>query len=231
MIRRLDNDELQFALPTGRLQRRVLDLLNAAGIDIDITPRNYRPRIGVPKVAVKCLKPQSIPASISIGSRDLGFCGADWAYESGGALVELLDTGFDPVNIVVAAPKSLLVNGKLPDRPLIIASEYQRWPQTFVNDRGLNAVLLATRGTTEVLPPEDADLIVDNTATGATLIANDLEILEVLFRSSTRLYANPVSLANKVKRAKIESFVQKLRKGLSVMNATNAMTPPAEVYA
>ncbi len=49
-------------------------------------------------------------------------------------------------------------------------------------------------GATEVFPPEDADLIVDNTATGSTLEANDLEIVDELMESSTRLYACPRAL-------------------------------------
>src|SRR6266545_2676213 len=43
-------------------------------------------------------------------------------------------------------------------------------------------------GATEVFPPEDADVIVDNTATGATLEANGLRVIDVLMQSSTRLY-------------------------------------------
>ena len=49
-------------------------------------------------------------------------------------------------------------------------------------------------GATEVFPPDDADVIVDNTATGATLAANGLAIVDTLFTSSTRLYASPAAL-------------------------------------
>ena len=214
MIQENTNQDLKFALPTGRLQGRLIELLLASGIKINLDSRNYRPLCGLAGISVKCLKPQSIPASISLGSRDLGFCGADWAFECGGDLVELLNTEFNPVKIVVAAPKSLLINGKLPDRPLVIASEYQRWPESYVRSKGLNAILLATRGTTEVLPPEDADLIIDNTATGTTLAANNLEIIEVLFESTTRLYANRLALEQREKRQKINFIVNALRSGL-----------------
>ena len=46
-------------------------------------------------------------------------------------------------------------------------------------------------GATEVFPPEDADCIVDNMATGETLQANGLVVVDELMRSSTRLYAHP----------------------------------------
>jgi len=55
-----------------------------------------------------------------------------------------------------------------------------------------------------VFPPEDADCIVDNMATGETLKANGLMIVDELMRSSTRLYAHPQALEQPAKRARIE---------------------------
>ena len=48
------------------------------------------------------------------GSRDLGFAGADWVAELEADLVEVLDTGLDPVRLVAAAPAELLSDGQLP---------------------------------------------------------------------------------------------------------------------
>jgi ATP phosphoribosyltransferase-like protein len=62
-------------------------------------------------------------------------------------------------------------------------------------------------GATEVFPPEDADVIVDNTATGATLEANGLAIVDVLMRSSTRLYAHRAALDEPVRRRFIDDLV------------------------
>ena len=47
----------------------------------------------------------------------------------------------------------------------------------------------------------------DNTATGSTLRANRLEVLDQLLSSSTRLYANPQALENPKKREAIERLV------------------------
>ena len=58
----------------------------------------------------------------------------------------------------------------------------------------LAADFVRSYGATEVFPPEDADVIIDNTATGSTLEANGLRVVEVLMQSSTRLYANPRAL-------------------------------------
>lgn len=59
--------------------------------------------------------------------------------------------------------------------------------------RGLtpeNSSFVLSRGATEVFPPEDADIIVDNTATGSTLKANRLRPFDELLHSTTCLYVN-----------------------------------------
>lgn len=65
---------------------------------------------------------------------------------------------------------------------------------------------MRTYGATEVFPPEDADLIVDNTSTGQTLRSNGLAIVATLLESSTRLIASPEALADPGKRARIEDL-------------------------
>ena len=67
-------------------------------------------------------------------------------------------------------------------------------PRDWLERRGFDGRVVRSYGATEVFPPEDADCIVDNTATGATLKANGLMIFDELMRSSTRLYACPRSL-------------------------------------
>lgn len=202
---------LRLGLPKGRMQQGVLSLLQGAGINVQIEPRGYRATTSLEAVEVKLLKPQNLGEMLQAGSRDLGFAGADWVAELGLELVELLDTGLDPVRLVAAAPKELLEQGKLPRRPLVIASEYPRLTEAWIRDQGLQARVVRSYGATEVFPPEDADLIVDNTSTGATLRANGLTIVDVLMRSSTRLYANPRALDDPARRARIEDLVLLIR--------------------
>ena len=118
----------------------------------------------------------------------------------------MLDTGVDPVVLVAAAPGPLLVNGLLPRRPLTVASEYECLTRTWIRQRGLDAECVRSYGATEVFPPEDADVIVDCSATGATLRANGLVIVDSLMTSSTRLYASPAAWANTLRRKRIEDL-------------------------
>jgi ATP phosphoribosyltransferase-like protein len=72
-----------------------------------------------------------------------------------------------------------------------------------------------------VFPPEDADVIVDLTATGDTLVANGLVVLDELMTSSTRLYASPAAMGSPDKKLAIDGLVLSLR---SVLEArTRAM--------
>lgn len=198
------------------MQQAVLQLLADAGMPVRLSQRDYRPRLPDPHVDCKLLKPQNVVEMLHLGTRDLGFAGADWVAELGVDLVEVLDTGLDPVRIVAAAPPALLVAGELPQRPLVVASEYERLTRDWLARAGRDATFVRSYGATEAFPPDDADVIVDNTATGDTLAANGLSICAELLRSTTRLYANPQSWADPARRARIDAFVWLLR---SVLDA------------
>ena len=198
---------LRLALPKGRMEQGILTLLGDAGIGIRPSARGYRPEVSLPDTEAKTLKPQNIVEMLMLGSRDVGFAGADWVAELEAELVELLDTGLDPVQVVAAAPAALLAAGRLPARTLVVASEYERLAQRWIAGRGISAEFVRSYGATEVFPPEDADVIVDTTATGATLEANGLTIVDEVMPSSTRLYANPRALDHPARRRRIDDLV------------------------
>ncbi|HEV8480886.1 MAG TPA: ATP phosphoribosyltransferase [Candidatus Eisenbacteria bacterium] len=198
---------IRLGLPKGRMQESVFQLLADAGIRVRDAGRGYRTELSLPGFETKILKPQNIVEMLHLGSRDVGFAGADWVAELGADVVELLDTGLDSVRLVAAAPSTLLTGGRLPERPLIVASEYERIAAAWVERRGLDAKVVRSYGATEVFPPEDADCIVDNTATGSTLRSNGLEIVDELMTSSTRLYANPRALDDGPRAEALRRFV------------------------
>lgn len=199
------------------MQKAIASLLADAGLSFRQTERGYRPALrGLGEVDTKVLKPQNVVGMLALGSRDIGFAGADWVAEMGAEVVELLDTGLDPVRIVAAAPEALLENGALPNQRLRIATEMERITRAWIERDGLNAQIIRTYGATEVFPPEDADCIVDITQTGATLRANDLSIVAELMRSSTRLYASAQALEVPEKREWCEALTLLLR---SVLDA------------
>jgi len=216
MTTAIESTTLRLGLPKGSMCDCVFALLDDAGIGVHVGGRQYRPALSLAGIEAKLLKPQNIVEMLHAGSRDIGFAGADWVDELGADLVELLDTGLDPVRLIAAAPRSLIDGGSLPLRPLVVASEYLRLARTWIGRRGCGDTLVRSYGATEVFPPEDADVVIDNTATGSTLAANDLVVVEELGRSSTRLYANPTVLDDPLRRDAIERLVLLLR---SVLDA------------
>lgn len=210
----------------------VVRLLADAGIGVLATGRGYRPRLSLDGFEAKLLKPLAIVEMLHNGSRDLGFAGADWVAERLADVVEVLDTGLDPVRLVAAAPAALLEEsrglgggaargGAVPLRPLTVASEYERlardWMARWRRERGGGATsdgagsaggdrFVRSYGATEVLPPEDADVIVDIAASGATLEANNLVVFDELMQSSTRLYASRPAMADAARRRRIEDL-------------------------
>ena len=212
----MNQDTFSIALPTGRMQAPVLELLRDAGIAVEVGPRGYRPRIGLQGFTAKLLKPQNIARMLANGTRDLGFTGADWIAELACDCVEVLDTGLEPVRLVAAAPQALLCEGALPRRRLRVASEFERLTLAWIQKRAIDASFVRSFGTTEVLPPEDADVIVDLVSTGATLRANGLVPLDEVLASSTRLYASRAAMQDATKRARIEEVTLLLR---SVLDA------------
>ena len=198
---------VHLALPKGRMQENILKLLGDAGIRLAFDRRGYRPSLSLEGYETKLLKPQNIVEMLHVGSRDVGFAGADWVAEKQVELVELLDTALDPVKIVAACEPAFLVNDRPRPGSFLVATEYEQLTRRWLEREGLEGRVVRSYGATEVFPPEDADCIVDNTATGATLKANGLTIFAELLKSSTRLYAHPRSMDDPGKRPIIEHLV------------------------
>jgi ATP phosphoribosyltransferase len=195
------------------MEQGILALLAEAGIRVSSSARGYRPTISLPGFEAKVLKPQNIIEMLAAGSRDLGFAGADWVQELGmeSRLVELLDTGLDPVRLVAAAPADLVKDGIFTAPTVTVASEFERLTTRWIESRRMKARFVRSFGATEVFPPEDADCIVDIAASGATLAANGLVIFDELTRSTTRLYANPEAMQDPARREAADKLVLLLK--------------------
>ena len=201
---------LKLVLPKGRIQIAVQAALAECGLTLSGAERTYRPKASVPGIEVKLLKSQNIPPLLALGQHDCGFAGADWVQEQDADVVELLDLGFDPVRIVAAIPEDQDWDA-LRSRKLIAVSEYRQLTTRWLAGLGVDFTFVRSYGATEVFPPEDADLVVDNTATGATLRANRLKIVDTVMESTTRFLAYPKALENPEKREAIENLLVLLR--------------------
>ena len=196
---------LKLVLPKGRISKKVLALLNDVGIQLIGDERNYRPVVKGFDLEVKLLKSQNIPSLVELGQHDIGFAGLDWIQERRSEVEILRNLGFDPVKIVACIPEDWDWE-EVRQRKVIVASEYKRIAAEYLDRERFNYQLLRSYGATEVFPPEDADMIIDNTSTGTTIRANRLKIVDTVMESSTQFIANKSVLDDPGKRQTIEDL-------------------------
>jgi ATP phosphoribosyltransferase len=198
-------EKLRILIPKGRIFDNVSRLFADAGFPISLADRTYRPVIAADWLDAKIMKPQNVGELLELGSHDAGFTGIDWIKESGADVVELLDLGFDKVRIVAAVPAGLDDNS-LRAKKLVAATEYVSLAEGWLRQRGYQYRILRTYGATEVFPPDDADMIIDNTSSGQTLRDNGLRIIDTILESSTRFVASREAMADPEKRMRVEEL-------------------------
>lgn len=195
-------EKLKILLPKGRIYEHVIGLFSGAGISISLPERAYRPIVNQDDLEAKVMKPQNIGKLLELGAHDMGFTGRDWIMETHADVEEILDTGFDKVRIVAAVPNSI-DDAQLASHRVIVATEYEHIANEWLKSRGMNSEVIRTYGATEVFPPDDADMIIDNTATGRTLVENGLRIVAEIMSSSTCMFASKKAMQNPEKKKKI----------------------------
>jgi ATP phosphoribosyltransferase-like protein len=207
---------LRIALPQGPGGASVLELLRDAGLRAVDGASPSRPLLPLPNSDTKALSPQSTLAMLDAGARDIGFASSIWIEELGSNVVELLDTGLDPVSVIAAAPIDILgADGCLPDRELIVASEFERLARAWIGTRDLRARFVRSFGDTQALAPDDANVVVDAFPSLAPRLAPGLAVVEDISGGTTRLYASRAALADGAKRKRIEDFVLVVRSVLA----------------
>ncbi len=195
---------IRLAIPKGYMSRNVAALFSDCGIEIKENGRSYRPFCSDPEIIVKIKKPQNIAKLVEGGAYDAGITGYDWIVESGASVCELVDLRMDKVKIVAAVPLGYDLKK---DKKIVVASEYENISRRFLSSEGYKFSFIKSFGATEAYPPEDADMIVENVATGRTLMWNNLCSVGTILESSTRFIANKDSLCDDGKKDKIDELV------------------------
>lgn len=224
---------VKLALPDGHQQEPTAHFLKQAGIVIEgYSPRalSRRPLASLDWLGIKVIRPQDMPVQVANGNFDLAITGEDWLLEQlyrfpSMPVKELFPLGFGIVRVVAAVSEDLPVTNidelrslveKGDFAPLRVASEYINVADKYLRDNRINPYkLIPTWGASEAFLPEDADMLVDNTQTGATLKEQRLRIVDVLFQSSACLIANERSLEIPEKRDRMNFLIEKLYAGLS----------------
>ena len=198
-------NSLKMVIPKGRMFANLAGLLQDSGISLNANERHYIPFVSDQEIEAKILKAQNIGKLVELGAHDVGFTGFDWVVESEADVVEMLDLKLDPVNIVAAIP-ACYQSEQMRKGKIMVASEYKRIATRYLTEEKFEYHLIRTFGATEAYPPEDADMIIDNTSTGRTLKEHKLKVIANIMSSSTRFIANKEALKDNWKKNKIEAL-------------------------
>ncbi|ORE97196.1 ATP phosphoribosyltransferase [Aurantimonas sp. 22II-16-19i] len=191
---------ITLAIPSkGRLMEKSVAALKDAGITVTAgETRSYRTQVeGLDGLEVLLLSASEIARELRDGAVDFGITGEDLIRETVadpdrtvGIVARL---GFGHADVVVAVPEAWVDVETMDDlgdvagsfrarhgRRLRIATKYWRLTQGFFSRiHGIQSYrIVESLGATEGAPAAgSADIIVDITSTGSTLVANQLKIL------------------------------------------------------
>lgn len=211
----LKSGPLVIAVPSkGRLKEQVEEWLADCGLGLAISggSRGYLAELkGLDGVLVRLLSAGDIAEALDAGEVHLGVTGEDLLRERGddvAARVRLLrPLGFGRADLVVAVPKSWLDVDSMADleavahdllartgRRMRVATKYLVQTRAFFARHGVaDYRITESAGATEGAPAAGAaELVVDITTTGATLVANGLKILGdgLILKSQAHLAAS-----------------------------------------
>lgn len=226
---------LTLAVPSkGRLEELTREWFAARGMTINRPggARSYLGAVeGMPEITVRFFPASEIARELIRGSIDLGVTGRDLVHETsetGPAAVSIeRNLGFGQADVVVAVPDAWIDVTHMHDladvasdfrsrhgRWLRIATKYITITRQFFARAGIAEYrIVESLGATEAAPASGvADIVVDITSTGSTLVANGLRVLEdgVMLRSEACLIASRTANWTPARRALLEGVLARL---------------------
>ncbi len=207
---RPDGSGLTVAIPKGMLYPASAQRLRAAGIDLPADPGRKLAVVTADGTRVLFLRPTDVPSYVEFGAADCGIVGADVLWETERSVCELADLGFGACRLVVAGRRSDRYHegAQLPTF-LRVASKFERSAETFFAERDVPVQIIKLHGSVELAPVVGlADLIVDLVATGKTLRAHDLVVVNEIATSTARFVVNPVRF--RAKYAALTALLERL---------------------
>ncbi|MEE9251886.1 MAG: ATP phosphoribosyltransferase [Thermodesulfobacteriota bacterium] len=203
------NAVITIAVSRGRIFDEVAVLLKKAGLPVGGTCNESRKLIfEYPKYGIKILivRPTDVPAYVEYGAADCGVVGKDTLIEEKYDLYEPLDLGIARCKLVVAGPKGYSLDSS---KVVRVATKYPRITNEHFAKKGITTEIVKLYGSVELAPLVGlSDVIVDLSATGETLVKNNLVEMETIADITARLVVNRISM--KIKTAEIREFVDKL---------------------
>lgn len=187
------------ALPKGALLKDSIRLLKAIGLDFSafLEPGNRQLQITDPTNTAKALlvRNSDVPVYVEYGQAQFGIVGYDVIKEKMPNVAHLVDLGFGQCRMSVAVKASSPYRSSI-ELPLHgrVASKFVHCAREYFESLDLPVEIVPLSGSVELGPITGmSEAIVDLVATGNTLRENGLIEIDVLFQSTARLIAHPLS--------------------------------------
>lgn len=206
---------ITIALPKGALLKDSIDLFNNLGLDFSafLDKTNRQLQIIDPTNTAKALlvRAQDVPVYVEYGQAQLGIVGYDVLREKRPEVANLVDLEFGYCRLSVAVPASSSYRSSRELSPHgRVASKFVNCAKEHFDSIDLPVEIVPLSGSVELGPITGmSEAIVDLVSTGKTLKENGLIEIDVLYESSARLIAHPLSY--RLNRDNISDLVSQLK--------------------
>ncbi|MDJ0647473.1 MAG: ATP phosphoribosyltransferase [Xenococcaceae cyanobacterium MO_188.B19] len=205
---------ITIALPKGALLKDTIELFKQVGLDFSLflDKTNRQLQITDPTNTAKALlvRAQDVPVYVEYGQAQLGVVGYDVLREKQPNVANVTDLKFGYCRLSVAVPKSSKYrrSQELPPHGRV-ASKFVNCAKEHFRNIDLPIEIVPLSGSVELGPITGmSEAIVDLVSTGRTLKDNGLLEIEILYESTARLIAHPLSY--RLKRDSIDDLVAKV---------------------
>ncbi|EKV02099.1 ATP phosphoribosyltransferase (homohexameric) [Leptolyngbya sp. PCC 7375] len=208
------------ALPKGSLLKDTIRMLQGAGLDfsgfLDSSNRQLQILESSGRAKGLLVRAQDVPVYVEYGQAQLGIVGYDVLYEKEPNVAQLADLGFGSCRFSVAVKQDGPYRSALDLPPHCrVASKFVNSARRYFQSIDLPVEIIPLYGSVELGPITGmSEAIVDLVSTGRTLKENNLMELEVLFESTARLVAHPLSYRLNVDN--LSEYVDLIRQQLTV---------------
>ena len=190
---------LTVALPKGALLEDSIKLLSSVGLDfsafLDSKSRQLQIEDSSGTAKALLVRSHDVPVYVEYGQAQLGIVGYDVLREKTPQVAHLADLGFGKCRMSVAVRDSSPYRRSLELPPHgRVASKFVHCAREYFNNLDLPIEIVPLYGSVELGPITGmSEAIVDLVSTGRTLKENGLIEIDILFESTARLIAHPLS--------------------------------------
>jgi len=190
---------------SGRLSDDTQALLKQCGIKLNFADRRLLAHSANMPIDIMRVRSSDIPGLVMDGVCDLGIVGDNTLEETAlerellgqnAAYIKTSPLNFGGCHLSIAMPEEFNYQGLNSLNGLRFATTYPQLLQRFARENNIDVEFCLLKGSVEVAPRVGiADGICDLVSTGATLEANGLKEVEVIFRSKASLIQSADSLS------------------------------------